>query len=146
MDITIKIAIISACSALIGSLIPTLISYFNNKIQNDFELKKDLRQNQKEVYNDIMIALQEMINKQETETFYVLQKATIKLAIYGDNKSSKAMNKYYDEIVKSAQKKRPPLTPEEHKKHQENLINGMRENLGLDNFDSFEVVGYRPKK
>ena len=145
MDDKILIAIISAGSALIGSLIPTIITFLNNKEQNSFELKRDLLNNQKGVYGEIMIALQNVINKQGNEEFRELQKASIKLSIYGDNSSSKAMNEYYNEITKSGQQLRKPLTPEEHKIFQMRIINGIRKNLGLEKFDSFEIVGFRPE-
>lgn len=145
MDDKILIAIISASSALIGSLIPTLFTYFKNKEQNEFELKKDLLTNQKVVYDEIMIALQNIINNQRNEEFKALQKASIKLAIYGDNDSSKAMNEYYNELTKNGQGLRIPLTKDEHKTFHERIINGIRKNLGLETFDSFEIVGFRPE-
>lgn len=145
MDDKILIAIISASSALIGSLIPTLLSYFKNKDQNEFELKKDLLVNQKVVYDEILIALQNMINNQGNEEFKALQKASIKLAIYGDNNSSNAMNDYYNDVIKAGQNLRKPLTKDEHKNYQERIINGIRQNLGLEKFDSFEIVGFRPE-
>lgn len=145
MDNTILIAIISASSALVGSLIPTLFTYFKTKEQNEFELKKDLLANQKVVYDEILIALQNMINNQGNEEFKALQKASIKLAIYGDNDSSNAMNDYYNEVTKSGQNLRDPLTKDEHKNYQKMIINGIRKNLGLEEFESFEIVGFRPE-
>jgi anionic cell wall polymer biosynthesis LytR-Cps2A-Psr (LCP) family protein len=145
MNETLLIAIISASSALIGSLIPTLFTYLKNKEQNEFELKKDLLENQKIVYDEILIALQNMINHQGNEEFKALQKASIKLAIYGDNDSTKAMNEYYNELTKSGQNLRSPLIKEEHKNYQKRIINGIRKNLGLEELDSFEIVGFRPE-
>jgi len=145
MNDTILIAIISASSALVGALIPTLFTYFKNKEQNKFELKKGLLENQKVVYDEILIALQNMINHQGNEEFKALQKASIKLAIYGDNDSSKAMNDYYNEVTKSGQSLRNPLSKDEHKNYQKRIINGIRKNLGLEEFDTFEIVGFRPE-
>ena len=68
------IAIIAAASALLGSLIPTIITYLNNKRQNSFELKKSLIEKQKEVYLELMIALQNIINKTERDEILQLQK------------------------------------------------------------------------
>ncbi|MFV8343607.1 hypothetical protein [Flavobacterium sp. XS2P39] len=146
MDDKILIAIISASSALVGSFIPTIFTYFKTKDQFQFELKKDLLANQKSVYDGILIALQNMINNQGNEEFEALQKASIKLAIYGDNNSAKAMNEYYNEVTKSGRNARIPLTKEEHKEYQEKIINGIRQNLGLNKLDSFEIVGFRPDK
>ncbi len=145
MDDKILIGIISASSALVGALIPTLFAYFKTKNQNKFELKKDLLANQKVVYDEILIALQNMVSNQGNEEFKALQKASIKLAIYGDNASSKAMNDYYIGVTKSAQNLRKPLTKDEHKNYHKRIINGIRKNLGLEEFDSFEIVGFRPE-
>lgn len=144
MENTIFIAIISASSALVGSFIPNLFTYLKTKDQNKFELKMDLLANQKIVYNEILIALQNMINKQGNEQFVELQKASIKLAIYGDNVSSKAMNEYYNELTDSAKGIRNTLTEVENIEYQKRIINGIRNNLGLEEFDSFKIVSFKP--
>ncbi|MNT99250.1 hypothetical protein D3C72_2420560 [compost metagenome] len=56
------------------------------------------------------------------------------------------MNEYYNEVTKSGQNQRIPLTKEEHKEYQERIVNGIRQNLGLDKLDSFEIVGFRPNE
>mgnify|MGYP006078721413 CR=1 FL=1 len=144
MDDKILIGIISASSALIGGLIPTLFAYFNTKNQNEFELKKDLLANQKNVYNEVLIALQNIINNSGVEETKAFQKTTNKLAIYGDNVSAKAMNDYYNELINNIQKLREPVTRAEHRKYQKRIINGIRKNLGLEELNSFEIVGFRP--
>jgi hypothetical protein len=78
-----------------------------------------------------------MVNNQGDEEFKALQKTSIKLAIYGDNLSSKAMNDYYVEVTNTGPEPRGPLTKDEHKKYQKRIINGIRKNLGLDEFDLF---------
>ncbi|MFD1602355.1 hypothetical protein ACFSJW_21995 [Flavobacterium artemisiae] len=144
MNETIYIALISAGSALLGALIPTIISYLNNKEQNKFELKRDLLNNQKTAYKELMIALQNVISYQGNEQFRELQNASIILSIYGDNFSSNAMNDYYTQLVSASLEKRPHLTSDEHKSFQTEIINGIRTNLGLQKFDSFEIIGFRP--
>ena len=84
MDNTLLTAIIAASSALLGSLIPTTITYLNSKRQNEFELRKALIEKQKGVYFELMQSLQDMINKQGNEEFLELQKSVIKVAVYGD--------------------------------------------------------------
>lgn len=145
MNDTILISIISAGSALFGALIPTVITYLNNKEQNKFYLKRDLLNNQKDAYKQIMVALQDNINS-DGAGFYDLQKAILLLSIYGDNNSSKAMNDYYTELVNVILQKRPSLTNEEHRKFQLDVINGIRKNLGLKDFEEFQIVGFRPQK
>ena len=144
MNETILIAIISASSALIGALIPTIITYLNNESQNKFELKRDLLNNQKDIYKEVMIALQNVISNQGNNEFKELQEAIIKLSIYGDNFSSKAMNNYYIELTNASLGRRAHLINEEHKEFQKKVINGIRKNLGLEEFESFEIIGFRP--
>lgn len=146
MTETIQIALISACSALFGALIPTILSYFNNKEQNQFELKRDLLNNQKNAYRELMIALQNIISKQDNDKFRALQNAINELSIYGDNISSNAMNNYYREMINANINKREPLTSEEHKQFQQEVINGIRKNLGLNEFETFEIIGFSPEE
>ena len=146
MTETIQIALISAGSALFGALIPTILSYLNNKEQNQFELKRDLLNNQKNAYRELMIALQNVISNQGNDEFRALQKAIIELSIYGDNISSHAMNNYYSALTSASTGRRNHLTSEEHKEFQKEVINGIRKNLGLKEFETFEIIGFRPIK
>jgi hypothetical protein len=93
-----------------------------------------------------MIALQNVISNQGDNEFKELQNAIIELSIYGDNFSSKAMNDYYIEIVNGSLGRRNNLTNEEHKQFQKSVINGIRKNLGLEEFNSFEIIGFRPNQ
>ena len=144
MNDTILIAIISASSALLGALIPTIITYLNNKEQNELELKRDLLNNQKNAYKQLMLSLQKLINNFTDDDFKELQKAIIEFSIYGDNLSSKAMNIYYSEMTNASNGLRPLLSNVEHKQFQMEIMNGIRKNLGLEEFESFEIVAFRP--
>lgn len=67
MDDKIFVAIIAAASALLGSLIPTIMSYLNNKEQRSFETKKNHSIDQKNMVKDLAIKLEKvesMLNKQ----------------------------------------------------------------------------------
>jgi hypothetical protein len=151
------ISIIAAGSALLGSLIPTIIGYFisvrQNKfeldktiLENKFELDKTLLEKQKDIYWDLMISLQNIINNTNNEATIELQKSVIKVSIYGDNKSALSLNNYFREIVKSSNRERVLLTKAEHQQFQKEIINGMRKNLGLEPFENFEIVAFRPVK
>ena len=79
MDDKIFIAIIAAASALLGSLIPTLMSYLNNKEQRNFETKKNHSIDQKNMVKDLAIKLEKvesMLNKQ----YFHLHNKEIKFA------------------------------------------------------------------
>lgn len=145
MDDKIFIAIIAAASALLGSLIPTIINYLNSKEQRNFEIQKDLINKQKEIYLELMLSLQDMINHQkDSSKFYNLQQAAIKASLYGDNKTSAAFYNYYDNLVKSSLGKRESLTTEENHRHQTEILNSIRQAMGLNTFDKFAIVGFHP--
>lgn len=144
MKETIFIAIIASISALLGSLIPTLVSYYNQKVQMKFEFRKTIMEKQKDVYADLMLAFQNVINANGASGMKELQESIVKASIYGDDKSAPALNKYYKELILSTNKKREQLNADEHAKFQKEIINGMRENLGLAPLDYFEIIAYRP--
>lgn len=141
-----QVSIIAAASALLGALIPTIFNYINNVRQNRFELKKSLLEKQKEVYWELMEALQEIINNTADEEFKRLQKSVLKISIYGDNISSVTINKYYRELIKFSKRQRDILTKEEHNTFQKEILNGMRQYLGLEPVEFFEIVGFSPDK
>jgi len=143
MEDKLLIAALAVLSALLGSVIPTAFNYWNNKQQRSFELQKSLLSTQKDLYLELMLSLQEIINHQENQQFYKLQECAIKAAIYGDNATSQAFYKYYNDIIHLAQNKRG-LTPQEHQKHQSKILNSMRESLGLKPINEFEIIGFRP--
>jgi hypothetical protein len=73
-----------------------------------------------------------------------LQESIVKASIYGDDKSAPALNNYYRELTLSTNNKHELLKAEEHAKFQKEIINGMRENLGLAPLNYFEIVAFRP--
>ena len=143
MENKILIAIVASLAALLGSIIPTFFNYWNNKQQRKFELQKDLLSKQKDLYLELMLSLQGIINHQENDKFYKLQECAIKSAIYGDDATA-AFYKYYNDIVGSGQGKRIALTSKEHQKHQSIILNSMRNKLDLEPIKEFEIIGFRP--
>jgi hypothetical protein len=79
MDDKIFVAIIAAASALLGSFIPTMMSYLNNKEQRNFEIKKNHSIDQKNMVKDLALKLEKvesMLNKQ----YFHLHNEEIKFA------------------------------------------------------------------
>jgi len=144
-ELNLTIALIAAGSALLGSLIPTVVNYFLNRQQNKFELNKELIAKQKEIYGELINTLQEFINNTQNDQFLNLQKAGLKVAMFGDNVTSQAFNSYYRELVRFAQGARQQLTQEEHVDYQSRIINGIRNHFGLNEFDQFEFVRFSPQ-
>ena len=146
MDDKILIAIIAASSALLGSLIPIVINYLNSKEQRNFEIKKNLQNKQKEVYLELMLSLQDLINHNKTDNskFFNLQNSVIKASLYGDIKTAQAFYDYYDAIVKSNLDGIEYLTEDGHHNHQSKILNSIRKSMGLDELKGFYMVGYHP--
>ena len=85
MDDKLLIALVAAGSAFLGSVIPTLFNFLNNKEQRQFEIKKLLLEKQKAAYFELLSALQAIINEQTSEDrFRALQVAGNQVAIYGE--------------------------------------------------------------
>lgn len=137
-------ALIAGGAALLGSLIPTISGYLNNKSQREFEVKKALLEKQRLIYSELMLSLQKMINTQKSEDFLELQRSVLQVSIYGDNSTSVALNEYYAAIIASAQHGGTPLVKNQHQHYQQRILNGMRASLDLHPLPSFEVVSFRP--
>jgi len=145
MDDKMLVALVAAVAALLGSLIPTIVGYLNNKSQREFEVQKALLEKQRLIYSDLMLCLQQIMNTQKNEDFYGLQRAVLQVSIYGDDSTSSALNEYYTAIIASAQPGGSPLQKSQHQYHQTQILNGMRESLGLQPLPSFEIVSFRPQ-
>ncbi|TVO62070.1 hypothetical protein [Spiribacter vilamensis] len=147
MDDKILIALVAAVSALTGSVIPTLFNYWNNNKQREFEVRKVILEKQKDVYRDLLLTMQDVINNQTDEAyFFQLQRDGLQVAIYGDEAASQAFHEYYCELVSSSQGGRASLTKEEHRAHQAAILNAMRKGLGLGEVSRFEIVGFHPDR
>ena len=144
MPSELLLAIVSASSALIGALIPTWFNYNNNLKQNKFIKERALHEKQKDVYWIVMSALQNIINDTSPANFLELQKAVLLISVYGDNETSTSMNNYYRALVESSSTM-VLLNGAEHQRYQTEIINGMRQNLGLEQLDQFEIIGYKPQ-
>lgn len=144
MDEKLLIALVAAVSALIGSAIPTLFNYWNNNKQREFEVKKALLEKQRQIYSDLMLHLQQIINTNKNEDFFGFQQAVLQVSIYGDDSTASALNEYYTAIIASAQPGGLPLGKNQHQYHQNRILNGMRANLNLKPLPTFEIVSFRP--
>lgn len=144
MNDTLLVAFIAGAAALLGSLIPTIVGYLNNKSQREFEVKKALLEKQRQIYSDLMLCLQQIINTQKEEDFLDLQRAVLQVSIYGDDSTSLALNEYYTALIASTWAGGSPVRKEQHQCYHNRIINGMRNSLGLQPLPSFEIVGFRP--
>ena len=138
-----KIAIISAVSALLGSLIPQIFGYLTHKKNKEFELKKPILDLQRDSYGDLMSALQNCVNDMSKDKFLVFQKSCLDVFIFGDNKTATISYAYYSSILRGEISK-SPLTNEQHKEFHQKILNAIRENFKLGSLDSFELIGFNP--
>lgn len=145
MDDKFVLAIVAASSALLGAVIPTIFNYLNNKQQRKFGADKLILEKQRDVYADLLLSLQDMINFQtDPEKFYQLQRRVLQVAIYGHEHPASIVQEYYSEIVKSGQGTRANLNNDEHREYQRKILSSMRESMGLTGLDEFEIVGFHP--
>lgn len=87
-----------------------------------------------------MLVLQSMINKQENSEFIKLQEVSIKMAIYGGNNASNLFNNYYIDALNNG----ATLKAQDHQKHQMAIVNAIRQEIGLNQLDYFELIAFRP--
>ncbi len=144
MEDKLLIAFIAAGSALLGALIPSLLTYLNNNKQRKFEIRKMLVEKQNDAYRNLLLSLQEFGNQPDksSENFYNLQSHVLQVVMYGDDVASNAVNDYYQELVKSSTGERAALSPEEHNRHHGNILNGIRKSLELGEISNFYLTRF----
>lgn len=130
---------------LLAYLIPAVMRYLNDKSQREFDISKELLNEQKIIYQELMIALQRIVNEQGPAQFLALQEALVRVPTFGDDKTANASDAYYRDIVRAEQGFRKPLTREEHQEHHTAVVNSMRQAIGLSPLDYFELVGFQPE-
>ncbi len=133
------IALIASGSALIGSLIPQIFSFFNNKSQREFEKEKSRKSIQADIYENLLINLQLTMNK-GNESFSDLQKSVIQISLHGDKSTALVVENYYSELVQRGSE----LKKEEHAFHQKKILNSMRNQIDLEPLESFELIRFSP--
>lgn len=139
MDDKLLIALIAAGSALFGSLIPQVFTFFNNRSQRAFEKEKAKKGAQAEIYENLLINLQSTMNKGD-EAFPELQKSIIQISLLGDSETAMVVEKYYRELVNRGAE----LKKGDHAMHQKNIINSMRCQIDLEPLERFELVRFGP--
>ncbi len=118
MDEKLLIALVAGGSTILGSIIPTVLNFWNNKLQRDFEIKKLLLEKLKAAYFDLLSTLQSMINQPyRQDHFLALQGAGNQVAIYGDRNTFQNYLDYYNALVSAALGQKRPLTLEENKNY-----------------------------
>lgn len=137
MDDKIILAMIVASSALVGSLIPQIFTYFKDKSQREIDEKKEQRSTQAKVYEELLLALQNVMNKGDSG-FPRFQEAIIKVSLHGDASTSEASLEYFQTLVKKGHK----LGSNDHAAHQKKILNAMKIQLSLPEVESFEIIKF----
>ena len=133
--------IISALSAILGALIPTVANVVIQLQKPRMNRKEALFKVQKDVLHDYLDALQSMLNashgdvKQQKSATEDLMRATNKAALYVDNTTAEKLINYRDRVFGGQ------LTEGEHAKSQNDILNSMRKNMGLKGIQSFKIIG-----
>lgn len=137
-DINIQVALIALVSAFIGAIATAAANYL---FQQRAESKKQIREKQKEVYYNYLVALQEFKNSSNNEQFYKFQNAVNAICLYGDDKTSSLVKEHFEKLVKAANRELI-LQQSDHTYYETKIINAMRDSLGLKKFDNFYMVKF----
>lgn len=123
-------AIIAALSVLIGACIPHW--FLNKEKQIDYENDRTSKIDEirRKEYYTYLEALQTMINEGTRDSFLPLQASTNRLLLFAGPKLSDLINQFSNEII-TRTIQNEPFTLEEHTKYQTDIINAMREELGI---------------
>lgn len=137
MDDKILVAVIAALSALLGSLIPQIFSYFKENKQREFDQKKYQLEIQANVYEELLLALQDTLNN-GNPAFQKFQEAVLKVSLHGDEITAKMSLEYFHNLVQNGKN----LTSNEHAKYQTDILNAMKAQLLLPKVDRFELIKF----
>lgn len=141
MDEKIFVAVIAACAALLGSLIPQVFSFFKERAERKLARHKEQRDIQVLVYEELLLALQDTMN-QGCSSFPAFQKAILKVSLHGDANTSKVLLEYFDTLVKRGRE----LKAEEHANYQTRILNAMKVQLSLPEVERFEIIRFGVQK
>ena len=143
MDDKLLVAIVAASAALLGGIIQKGFDLISNWQKTKHERFKDLRNIQKEVYWEFILAMQKFKNDKTNENFSKFQDSVNKVLLYGDNETSNIINAYFRELIKEANRQQSQSL--DHKKYQTQIINAMRKHLEMDELENFELISFTPK-
>lgn len=143
MDDKLLVAIVAASAALLGGIIQKGFDLISNWQKTKHERFKDLRNIQKKVYWEFILAMQKFMNDKTNENFSKFQDSVNKVLLYGDNETSNIINAYFRELIKEANRQQSQSL--DHKKYQTQIINAMRKHLEMDELENFELISFTPK-
>lgn len=140
MDDKILIAIISAGSAIVGGLVPAIFTFFAKKkeLESNLKILKEQHSiNQDNTHKEIrrleyakfIEALQKERNTQNN--FSNLQDCVNRILLFADDNTASLINEYYTAICFGVMKREPLLNANQHDKYQKDIINSMRNDLGV---------------
>lgn len=137
MNEKVLIAIIAGVSALLGSLIPQVFTYFSSRSQLVAEQVSAQKRQQSIVYEELLLSLQRTMNEGDSG-FKNFQEAILKISLYGDAQTAKEATAYYQALVHRGHN----LKAVEHADFQKSILNSMRTQLGLPEVNNFEIVRF----
>lgn len=137
-NVKIQVALIALVSAFLGAIVTATANYL---FQQRAESKKQIREKQKEVYYNYLVALQEFKNSSNSEQFYKFQNAVNAICLYGDDKTSSFVKEHFEKLVKAANRELI-MQQSDHTYYETEIINAMRDSLGLRKFNNFCMIKF----
>jgi len=133
--------IISAFSALLGALIPTVATVVIQLQQPHMNRKEKLLMMQKEVFHNYFDSLQSVIDvkvgtaEQQKGALEYFMRVTNRAALYVDSETADKLVNYRDSVFSGDMNKAG------HAKFQNGILNLMRKDMGLKSIKRFEIIG-----
>ena len=138
MSNEVILAIVSASSALFGSLIGVLSTILSQQLKYKHETNKEARKNKIDLYLSFIGHLQSFVNKKDY-SFISLTNDVNEIKLMGSKMVSEVISQYYFDICSGSK-----LDKEAHNNYQTRIINAMRKDLGLKSSseEKFGLFGY----
>lgn len=144
MDINVWTAIIAASSAIIGSAVPSIITYLSQKANFKNQIAQKNYDIKAKEYNEFLQTMQDFMNNtNSSQHFYSYQNAVNKVLLIADNDTAIYINQYFQAQIKGANE-RDPLDAEKHIDFQTKIVNSIRKDMGIsnENLDKILMVSY----
>lgn len=124
MNTTVAIALISAGAALFGSSIGLIGQVINNHNTRQLQIE-DVKRDK---YSDLIRQMQLVNNNPSKETFEQFQSAVNMAYLFACDRVASLLNQYYKNVICGTLSQDSNAV---HKKYQSDIINAMREDLGI---------------
>jgi hypothetical protein len=129
-------------SSIIIAVLGLIVGYFLSYRMN---IKMNIRENRRNAYLDFMEAFQDLVNvsnkylDQQKTAIEKALKAKNKVILYGSDKTTKFIEEYFRELIKSNVENKP-LPAEIHEYFQAEIVKSMRNDINLKTYKNQRFI------